>query len=295
MVMGLCPNSAIRGMKMLKVRLLAENYARKRYMLAEHGLSIWIEKDKKRILFDTGQSDIFSLNAERTRTEISKADLLVLSHGHYDHTGGVPEFCRINNHALVHIHQGAFQKRYDGEERPGRNIGIPWSTRGSSEIDIPSERLSVNKGPVNVDENILLSGEIPSTVPFEDVPRNFYIEDGNGNISRDMIIDEQMLLIRGNAGLYVFVGCSHAGIINCIKYAQKLFPNDMIAGVIGGMHLEGVSDIRLQMTIQHFLDLGLQTVIPLHCTGLLPICEMRRFLKERCKMLTVGDEFILEE
>mgnify|MGYP003758851637 CR=1 FL=1 len=279
---------------MIKIRLLAENYARKRYMLAEHGLSIWIEKDNKNILFDTGQSDLFSLNAEQTGIEISKADLLVLSHGHYDHTGGVPEFCRINHLAPVYIHQGAFQKRYHGEG-PGKCIGIPWSKKGSSEIEIPSGRLVVNKGPVNIDENIVLSGEIPSTQPFEGVPQNFYIDDGNGNLSQDMIIDEQMLLIRGDAGIYVFVGCSHAGIINCIKYAQKLFPNDKITGVIGGMHLDGVSDIRLQMTIQHFLDLGLQTVIPLHCTGLLAICEMKRFLKEQCRMLTVGDECILEK
>ncbi|WP_050753759.1 MBL fold metallo-hydrolase [Pseudobacteroides cellulosolvens] len=280
---------------MIKIRLLAENYARKRHMLAEHGLSIWIEKDKKRILFDTGQSDIFSLNAEQAGVDISKAELLVLSHGHYDHTGGVAEFCRANHHAPVYIHKDAFQKRYYGKKESNRNIGIPWTENGRYDIDIPDERLVVNKGPVNIDEDIVISGEIPSTVDFEGVPHNFFIDDGNGNLSQDMIIDEQMLLIKGNAGVYVFVGCSHAGIINCIKYAKKLFPDDKIAGVIGGMHLEGVSDIRLQLTIQHFLDMGIHTVIPLHCTGLLPIWEIKRFLKEHCKMLTVGDEFILEE
>ncbi len=293
--MGLCPNDVVRGIEMIKIRILAENYARKRHMLAEHGLSIWIEKDNKSILFDTGQSDIFSLNAEQVGVNISKAELLVLSHGHYDHTGGVPEFCRLNHHAPVYIHQCAFQKRYYGKKGSGRNIGIPWSKNDSCGMEVPNKRLVVNKGPVNIDRDIVISGEIPSTVTFEDVPQNFYIDDGNGNLSQDMIIDEQMLLIKGNAGVYVFVGCSHAGIINCIKYAQKLFPDDKIAGVIGGMHLEGVSDIRLQLTIQHFLDMGIDTVIPLHCTGVMPICEIKRFLKEHCKLLTVGDEFILEE
>lgn len=280
---------------MIKIRLLSENYARRRNMMAEHGLAIWIEKDNKKILFDTGQSNIFSLNAEQAGVDISKADMAVLSHGHYDHTGGVPEFCRINNCAPVYIHPGAFQERYYGQGIAARNIGIPWSKQGIGEADIFSGRLIISKGPLNINGSIVISGEIPSTVPFEDVPQNFYIEDGNGNLSRDMIIDEQMLLVKGSAGVYIFVGCSHAGIINCIKYAQKLCPNEKIAGVIGGMHLEGASDIRLQMTIQHFLDFDIQTVIPLHCTGLLPICEMRRFLKERCKMLTVGDEFLLEE
>ena len=280
---------------MIKIRLLSENYARRREMLAEHGLSIWIEEDNKNILFDTGQSDMFSHNAKQVGIDISKADILVLSHGHYDHTGGVPAFCRLNHHAPVYIHPGAFQKRYYGQGKPGRNIGIPWLKQESGETDILSGRFVINKGPVNIDDSIVIAGEIPSIVPFEDVPLNFYIEDRNGNISRDMIVDEQMLLVKGSAGVYIFVGCSHAGIINCIKLAQKLFPNEKIAAVIGGMHLEGVADIRIQMTIQHFLDLDIQTVIPLHCTGLLSICEMKRFLKDRCKMLTVGDEFILEE
>ncbi len=92
-IMGLCPNDEIRGIEMIRIQLLAENYARKRHMLAERGLSIWIEKDNKSILFDTGQSAIFSLNAEQVGVNISRAELLVLSHGHYDHTGGVPEYC----------------------------------------------------------------------------------------------------------------------------------------------------------------------------------------------------------
>lgn len=280
---------------MLKIRLLSENYARKRNMLAEHGLSIWIETDNKNILFDTGQSDIFSRNAEQTGVDISKADLLVLSHGHYDHTGGVPEFFRLNHHAPVYIHPEAFQVRFCGQGQSARNVGIPWSKKEGIDIDVPPRRLIINKGPTYISENIIISGEIPSTVSFEDVPRNFYVEDDNGNLAQDMIIDEQLLLIRGNSGVYVFAGCSHAGIINCIKCAQKIFPGEKIAGVIGGMHLDGVADISLQMTIQHFMDFSIETVIPLHCTGMLPICEIKRFLKERCKMLTVGDEFIFEE
>lgn len=279
---------------MIKITLLAENYARSRNLLAEHGLSIWIEKDNKKILFDTGQSEVFSLNARQMGIDISSADLLILSHGHYDHTGGVPEFCRINHQAPVYIHPGALKNRYNGQGEFAKNIGIPWFEENGKSA-VLSERLIVKKGPIHIDENITISGEIPSVTDFEGVPQNFFIDDGDGNISQDMIIDEQLLLIRGNCGIYIIAGCSHAGIINCLKYAQRMFPGDKIAGVIGGMHLEKVSDIRLQMTIQHFLDMDIQTVIPLHCTGILPICEMKRFLKERCKLLSVGNKIILEE
>ncbi len=280
---------------MIKISLLSENYSRKRYIKGEHGLSIWIEKDGKNILFDTGQSELFSHNARKMGIDISKADMLVLSHGHYDHTGGVPEFCRINEHASIYIHRDAFKKRFFGQQKNGINIGIPWAEQEEGVWEVPFERLILNREPVNLNDGIFLSGEIPSTVPFEEVPGNFYIDDGKENISRDMIIDEQMLIIKGNRGIYIFAGCSHAGIINCIKYAHKLFPDDRIVCVTAGMHLESVSDLRLQLTMQHFLEMEIDTVIPLHCTGMMRICEIKRFLKERCKCINVGDELILEE
>jgi len=278
---------------MIKLCLLSENYSRKRYMKGEHGLSIWIQKDDINILFDTGQSELFSQNAKQLGIDLSKADMLVLSHGHYDHTGGVLEFCKINQSAPIYINQNAFHKRYNGQDR-SNNIGIPWADQVEKRCEGPFERLVLNKDPVDLNNGIVLSGQIPSTVDFEDVPQNFYIDDGNGNISPDMIIDEQMLIIKGNEGIHIFSGCSHAGIINCIKHVQKLFPHDKIVSVTAGMHLASVSEIRLQMTMQHLLDFDIKTIIPLHCTGMLPICNMMRFLKDHCKRMTVGDEFILE-
>lgn len=278
---------------MIRIRLLCENHARRRKMLAEHGLSIWIDTGNKKILFDTGQTDIFSINAINAGIDISKADMAVLSHGHYDHTGGVPRFLRMNKYAPVYIDQGAFQKRYNGNCEPRINIGIPWLNQNYSESCY--ERLVISNGKIELDDNIIILGKIPSTIPFEDVPQNFYIDDGNGNISCDMIADEQMLIIRGNKGIYIFVGCSHAGIINCISHAKTHFPDERIVGVIGGMHLNSASDKRIQLTIQKLRDINIKTIIPLHCTGITAICEMKRFLTENCKLMTVGDEYILEE
>lgn len=278
---------------MLKIKILSENYARKRGLLSEHGLSIWIENNGVNILFDTGQSNIFYHNAKKLGIDIKKADMLVLSHGHYDHTGGVSEFCKANDKAPIYIHKDAFYKRYSKfNNEYSKNIGIPWSKNENCDI---SKRLILNKKSVNITENIMISGEIPGMVSFEDVPQSFYINDGTGSLAKDMITDEQMLLIKGKKGIYIFVGCSHPGVVNCVRYAQKLFPREKIAGLIGGMHLEKIQDIRLQMTIQSFIDLNIKNVIPLHCTGIIPICKIKRFLGKRCNILNVGDEFILEE
>ncbi len=262
-------------------------------MLAEHGLSIWIETGNRNILFDTGQTGIFTHNAKQDNVDISKADMAVLSHGHYDHTGGVLEFFRMNKLAPVYIDQGAFQKRYNGNLQPRINIGIPWLDE--SNRDVFSERLVISNGKIELDDNITILGKIPSTIPFEDIPQNFYIDDGHGNISRDMIADEQMLIIRGNEGIYIFVGCSHVGIINCITHVKTHFPDERIAGVIGGMHLNSSSDERIQLTIQKLKEMDIKTIIPLHCTGITAICEMKSSLREQCRIMTVGDEFIFEE
>ncbi len=280
---------------MIKICLLSENYSRKRYMKGEHGLSIWIQKDDSNILFDTGQSDLFSQNASQLGIDISKANILVLSHGHYDHTGGVPEFCRLNRSAPIYINQDAFHKRYNGKNDMNNNIGIPWAEQKDGVNEVPFERLIMNKGTVNLSDGIFLSGQIPRTVSFEEAPRNFYIDNGKGDLSSDMIMDEQMLLVKGNKGIHIFSGCSHSGIINCIEYTKDLFPNDKIISLTAGMHLESVSELRLQKTMQHLLEFDIDTIIPLHCTGMIPICKMVEFLKGRCRRITVGDEIVLEE
>ncbi|MFA6813793.1 MAG: MBL fold metallo-hydrolase, partial [Bacteroidaceae bacterium] len=107
----------------------------------------------------------------------------------------------------------------------------------------------------------------------------------------DMIRDEQMLIFDTESGLIIFLGCSHPGIINCLKYASKQCPNKKINTLVAGMHLDSVSPLRLEMTIQSMLDMDIQNILPLHCTGIHAINEMKRFLDKRCRILYAGDTF----
>lgn len=275
----------------MKMYILADNRTRKRGFLAEHGLSLFIEHENINILFDTGQSDVYRRNAVLMGVDLNKTDYVVLSHGHYDHCGGLPCFPGFDRFPKIYVHEAAFGKKFalDPGGTTYRDIGIPWSCLGHENL---KGSIVFTKKNTQITAGIHLCGEIPSTLPFEGVPCGFYCGEGTDK-SFDMIKDEQMLVCEREQGISVFLGCSHPGIVNCLHYALKLFPGKRIHTLAAGMHLDNSSPLRLQMTIQHMMDLDIQKIIPLHCTGIFAICEMKRFLGDRCFPLCAGDSIEL--
>lgn len=271
----------------MRIQILVENYVKKRGLAAEHGLSVFIEHENVKVLFDTGQSELYCRNAENMGIDLSQTDCIVLSHGHYDHCGGLLHFPQRSPFPPIYAHPCAFEPKFASEAdgRSFRSIGIPWSLHSYPDIQsslvFTSKRTSIGNG-------MTLFAEIPSTTAFEEIPTGFYTGDDRGK-SRDMFPDEQMLVYDGIDGLVLFLGCSHPGVINCITHAMRQYPGKIINTVLAGMHLENVSPLRLQMTMQSFLDLDIRKIIPLHCTGLHALEEMKRFLGARCIPLHVGD------
>lgn len=267
----------------MKIHILADNRVKTRGFLAEHGLSVFIKHKNNNILFDTGQSDVYLKNAKVMEIDLTASDCIILSHGHYDHCGGLIHFPKTEVSPKIYAHKLAFTKRFTGSYKAYRDIGVPWSIDENETI---KNNLVFNKKTCKIAPDITLCAEIPSTQAFEDVPKGFYTGD---NKALDMMKDEQMLIIERDEGLVVFLGCSHPGIINCLRYALKLFPDRRIDTLVAGMHLENVSPMRLQMTIQCLMDLKINRVVPLHCTGISAISEMKHFLGSRCLALCSGD------
>ncbi len=275
---------------MLRLKFLSENKTEKDDCLAEHGLSIYIETEEATILFDAGQSDIFALNAKIVHADLDNVDAVVISHAHFDHTNGIPTFCRANRHAPIYLHAESFGERYQSSNgKPvGKNIGILWSAEQIAEI---RERLVFTDEPVYLTPGIAISGTMDRSDDFTPTER-FIVQDEDGSFRDDSMAHEQILVIDQPEGIYIFSGCSHLGVIPAIKQGQKLFPGRPIAGLIVGMHLyETKAELR-EMIISEVLKYDMGMIVPLHCTGIEAICSIKTRMGDRCIIAGAGDTLV---
>lgn len=257
--------------------------------MAEHGLSIYIESQGKKILFDTGASDLFLKNGENINVDISQVDEVVISHGHYDHTQGVPCFCRENKNAPIYIHKEAFHESYsiNHSKTEMKPSGIRWT---KSEVEEIRPRLVLTDGVTYLTDNIVISGTIPD-LKDEIIPKQFYRKIGDGEYIKDPMDHEQILVIKEEGGIYIFSGCSHKGIIPAIAYAREIFPGEPIVGLVAGMHLYNASDEMRKSVVDKVVLEDMDFVMPVHCTGIEAICDLKARLKDKCIVATAGDSY----
>jgi 7,8-dihydropterin-6-yl-methyl-4-(beta-D-ribofuranosyl)aminobenzene 5'-phosphate synthase len=234
----------------MKIKVLSEVKAMDGFY-SEHGLSFLVEADGKRILFDTGASDLFTRNAEKLGINLDDVDDIVLSHGHWDHGDGL-QF--ISGKPLL-CHPYCFQKRF--RNPGGENIGLALTR---SELE---ERFDIRTSdkPVQLTENLWFLGEVPRLSDFEAKSTNYILEDG----SPDFIMDDSGLACVTEKGLVVISGCAHSGICNMVEHAKEVTGMKQVAAVIGGFHLKAVNEQTLR-TIEFLKAAGVAKVAPSHCT-----------------------------
>ncbi len=277
---------------MLKITILTENLVRRRNLLAEHGLSLWIEDGAEKVLFDAGQTDVYLHNAKELNIDLTEAHAIVVSHGHYDHGGGLAYFPRKARWPRVFVHPeaflGKFEKMKDSSEQY-KAIGIPW---GVGDLDHLDKHLLFNTSTMQIGENMFICSGIPQTTGFE-LPSAKLMVKKDDQMVVDDLHDEQILVCQREQGLVVILGCSHPGIVNCLKFVQQLFPGKTIQTIIGGMHLENANEYRLRQTITFLSQLN-ASIVPLHCTGQNVIWQMKQEMGERVLIRSTGEEIKLD-
>lgn len=247
----------------LKITILVDNQAGQG-LAGEHGFALWIEAGTERILFDTGQGSALADNARKLGVGLERAGRIVLSHGHYDHTGGIPEATSRAPQAEVYCHPGVVLPRYSIRNGTPKPIQMPRESMTALD-KLSVHRLHWVQQPVRLAEDVGITGPIPRETGFEDTGGPFYL-DAEGK-RPDPITDDLAVWIRTAAGLVVCVGCSHAGLLNTLNHVLRLNPGSRIRAVVGGFHLLNASVERVDRTIAGLQSLKPDRVVPCHCTG----------------------------
>jgi len=259
---------------------------------AEQGLSLLIEVfDKgntKRILYDFGRSDrVLPHNAELLGVDFSQLDYLVLSHGHIDHYGCLRQALKESaNHCKLVVHPNAYgRKRF--VRKPDGTYAGPWDVE-STLFSQFGDRIEPRSGPSDLGLGIHVSGEIEKKTGFERGMPNAFVET-DGKLIHDKIPDDQSIFIKlEEKGIVVLTGCCHAGVVNTLTYAQKLFPGQKIYALVGGLHLNNADETQMEGTINALSQLQISYISVLHCTGYFAQRILMDKFRDRWVPSTVG-------
>ena len=246
----------------MRVTIIIENTTIREDLAAEHGLSMLVETDNGTVLFDAGQTEAAAENLRILGCNDKAPDAVVISHGHYDHTGGLPAVLKIFEALPVHLHPDAFQPRWS--IRPGtdpRQIGIPWNR---SELE-PIARLHESREPGEVVPGVFTTGEVPRMTDFEDVGGPFFLDESG--TSPDPLHDDMSLIVEKKDGLVILLGCAHSGVVNILEHVSTMFPGKPVQVVAGGMHLVAASSERISRTEEYLDQQNIKLIMPGHCTG----------------------------
>lgn len=256
------------------LRVLMENHTENPSLIAEHGLSLYIEACGKRILFDAGQTKAFAENAEKLGIDLSAVDLAILSHGHYDHSGGLTHFLEINRHAPVYMHRRASEPHYNGTEK---YIGIDPALAHHPRIVCTDDTLTLGNGLKLCTCNAQIT-DCPASA------RGMTVLRGETHV-QDSFEYEQYLIIEENGRRIVISGCSHKGILNIVRW---LTPDVLI----GGFHFmkldpEGADRAYLESAAASLLAQDC-TYYTGHCTGEAPYAFLKGLMGDHLQSIHTG-------
>ena len=274
-------------MQNIQITILIENTACKAGLKTEHGLSFWIEYGNNKILFDTGQSESILYNAKTLDIDLAQTDAIILSHGHYDHAGGLPSVINIALNAKIYLHPAATEPKFSKNVSGVKSIGMSDSAKKA----IRGRHVIWTATPAQLFPGIAVTGQVPRMNDFEDVGGAFFVDE---NCQKpDDLLDDQTLFIESAKGLIVVLGCAHSGVVNTLDYISKSTGQNKIYAVVGGMHLLRASRMRIANTIEAFKKYDIQKVVPLHCTGRKAMEDLKHALGNKCMFLGAGGRISL--
>jgi len=252
----------------MKVTILCENTVGRRVGLGEHGFSALIETGHGNYLFDTGRGASVVKNSLELNKDLRTIKKIFLSHGHYDHTGGLPEVLTLRGKVDVHCHPDVFLDRVHLVEENGKEtkrfVGIPFKR---SYLESLGATFILNKDFSEIDKGVFLTGEVPRKTSFEKLDPKLFTEI-EGKTDPDVFLDDQSLVLDTKRGLLVILGCAHSGVINILNHVINKTGKDKFYAIVGGTHLDFLAPEQLEESIKALRKIQIEKIGASHCTGM---------------------------
>jgi 7,8-dihydropterin-6-yl-methyl-4-(beta-D-ribofuranosyl)aminobenzene 5'-phosphate synthase len=248
----------------LHVTVLSDNNISAPGLTSEHGLSMLVEADGHRLLFDAGQGKVLRANARTLGVSLRSLDAVVLSHGHYDHTGGLARVLPGAGEPRLFLHPAALEAKYERLDNPfPRPVGIPPASLEA--VRSVTGRVVWTQGPTEIVPGIWCTGEIDRTVSENGESGRFYLDEAC--LEPDPLLDDQALFIETTRGIVVLAGCTHAGVTATLDQIARLTGQETVFAVVGGLHLINAPASAWYAAASALSYRDAQTIGPCHCTG----------------------------
>lgn len=265
---------------MIRITVLNDDRCNNDTLECEHGLSLFLEDGNRKVLFDTGQTDLYLKNASILGVPLDEVESIVLSHGDYDHGNGLKYFNRKVN--LI-CHPDFTKNRIS--KRTGNYSGL---NENLEEIK-NKFHLITTKEPYPVTDNIIFLGEIERLNCFEK-GTNLPATNEAGETYKHL--DDSGVVIKTDNGIIVISGCAHSGICNTIEFAKKITNCNNVLAVIGGFHLKDI-DEQTEKTIQYMKDNHIKHILVAHCTSDIVCDEFKNELPDVTEVIETGKTYFM--
>lgn len=258
----------------------------------EPGLSFYFDYNGKKILFDTGVSDKMIENARKLNIPLEEIDICVISHWHFDHTGGLEKLLELNKKVKVYIKESDSSEFYFKLGFLKKYIGVPVAV-----FKKYSDRLVYLKDDIEPVPGFSLLTKITQKRPLVKGNRKLLEKTGSG-FTQDDFSHELVASLKVNDGVVIITGCSHNGVLNMVDTVKEKYPDEAIVSVIGGFHLMGIPLLKNSMSVspaeaediaREMLDYGIKKTYTMHCTGPRAYAIMKNVMGDRLDYLASGD------
>ncbi len=234
-------------------------------LIGEHGWAVHVDMFDRSLLFDTGQGLGIIPNSSVLGVDLATLDAIILSHGHYDHTSGLPAVLGRCGEIDIYAHDDCFVDRYWIKDNNSREIGIRYKR---SYLESLGGHFIFNKEFTEIFDKVYLTGEVPRITSFEPVDPHMKSTNPAGDLCQDALLDDQSLVIDTDKGLVILLGCAHAGLINILTHVAEHLPGRPIHTVVGGTHLGFAEADQFEQTMKALDAFSIKRLGAGHCTGL---------------------------